>query len=142
MAIPLDVDAVDSDLDEILAVAAHPLRVVLAALLLEYDDLFAAILAVDRAGHRVAGDQRETDLRLVAADHQHLAERDLRIFGARQSITLDSHDVTLGDAILLSTGLDDGVHNDLREMEPRFLTHGSWIRQRARPRIDSGVLGE
>jgi len=112
----LEVDRVYAKLDQILAMAVGPLRVILAALLLENNDLLAATLAEDRGPDRRAGDERSADLRLIAAHHQHFAERDLVLVGAAEGVTLDRDDIALGDAILLSTGTNDGVHNCLREV--------------------------
>src|SRR5258706_2974682 len=128
----LEVDRVDAKLDQILAMAVGPLRMILAALLLENDDLLAAILAEDRGADRRAGDERSADLRLVSAHHQHFAERDLVLVSAAESVTLDRDDIALGDAILLSTGTNDGVHNCLREVgtvvvaQSRMSNNASW----------------
>src|SRR5687767_2749548 len=94
-----------------------PLRVILAALLLEDDDLFAAGLADDRGHDRSTLNGGAADLRLVAADHQHITERDLLVFAdPAEHVTLDLQAIALGHSILLSTGLDDGVHNVLQQI--------------------------
>src|SRR3954452_12518977 len=72
----LEIDAVDAKLDQILTMPVLALRVVLAALLLENDDLLAAGLANDGGADRCAADHRNADLRFVAADHQHFVEGD------------------------------------------------------------------
>src|ERR1700756_2484724 len=110
MAVSLEVDAVDAKLDEILAMPVLPLRVILAALLLEDDDLFAARLADDRGDHGGAADDRAADLRLIAADHQHFVERDFFLVSVAEHVALDEKSLPLRNPILLSTGTDDGVH--------------------------------
>src|SRR5215213_6159588 len=100
----LNVDAVDADLDHVLAMAVGPLRVVLAALLLEDHDLLTAGLAENRRHHRGALDDRVADLRLVAADHQHFVERDFVLIGIAEHVTLDLQTIACGYSILLSTG--------------------------------------
>src|SRR6476659_4280256 len=57
----LEIDAFDTKLDEILTMPVLPLRVVLATLLLENDDLFAARLANDGGDDRCAADHRHAD---------------------------------------------------------------------------------
>src|SRR5258706_6949078 len=127
---PLDVDAVDAELDDILTVAVLPLGVVLPALLAEDDYLLAAGLAEDGRDDRGAAHRRSTDDRAVAPDHEHLAEGDLVLVGAAEHVTLDEQPLALRNAVLLSPGTNDGVHNDLRKMEPRFVTHGEMPGQR------------
>ena len=108
--VSLEIDAVDAKLDEILTMSVLPLRVVLAALLLENNDLLAAILAEDRGPDRRAGDKRSADLRLISANHQHFAERDFVLVGRAEDVAFDAKELAFGDAVLLSTGTDDGVH--------------------------------
>src|SRR5687768_8093149 len=108
----LELDAVDADFDQILPMAVLPLRVVLAALLLEHDDLLAAVLAEDRGYDRGAHDVRLTDLGIIATDHQNVAEGDLFLIGTAEHVTLELKAIPFGHSILLSTGLDDGVHDN------------------------------
>src|SRR2546430_2013193 len=108
-------DLLNADLDQVLTVAMLPLRVVLAVLLLENDDLVAARLADDGGGHGGAAHGRGADLRFVAADHQHLVERDLVICRVAEDVALHKERLALGDAVLLSTGTNDGVQADLRK---------------------------
>src|ERR1700761_341800 len=80
---------------------------VLAALLLEGDDLLALAVADDLALDRGAGNQRRADLGAVAAQHQDL-EVQLGADVARQAF--DLQDRVLGHFILFSAGADDRVH--------------------------------
>src|SRR5438552_16405918 len=107
------VDLLDANLDQILTMAVLPLRVIFAMLLLENNDLVAAGLAHDRGRDRGAVNRRRTDLRLVAADHQHLAEGDLIVFRAAEDVALHQEPLPFSHAILLSTGTNDGEQNDL-----------------------------
>src|SRR3954454_10321377 len=107
---PLEIDAVDTKLDEILTMSVLALRVVLAALLLEDDDALAAGLADDGGVDGRAVDHRDADLRLIAADHQHFVEGDLFLVSIAEHVALDEESLALRDPILLSTGTDDGVH--------------------------------
>src|SRR2546423_8943306 len=103
------VDLLDADLDQVLTVAVLPLRVVLAALLLENEDPVAAGLAHDGCRHGGAAHGGRADQRLVAADHQHLAERDLVVLHAAEDVALHQEALPFSDAVLLSTGTNDGV---------------------------------
>jgi hypothetical protein len=125
----LDVDGVDAKLDEVLTMTVLPLRVVLAALLLENDDLLAAGLAENRSQYRSAGDRGSADpRRRIAADHQHFAERDFVLIGRAEDVAFDAKELAFGNAVLLSSGTDDGVHENLRKMDPPFTT-GDGTRQ-------------
>src|SRR6185369_8054679 len=94
-----------------LTVAATP-PVVLPALLLVDEDLSAATLCDDLAAHDDAGNERCADAHGVGAGgEQHFGELDrgTRVTGE----ALDVHHVAGCDAILLSSGADDGVsHGD------------------------------
>src|SRR5205823_12877808 len=116
--VSLDVDAVDAELDDILTVAVLPLCVVLPALLLEDDDLVAAGLAKHRGHDRSALDRRRAELGVVAADQQHLMERDFVLIDRAEDVALDADRLPFSDPILLSTRPNDGVHGDLRKMSP------------------------
>src|SRR5512140_1504762 len=94
-----------------------------AALLLEDDDLVAAKLADDGRLHRRTLDERSANRRLVAADHQHLVEADVAILGAAENVALHVERLALSDPVLLSTSTNDRVHTNLREIEPRLVTH-------------------
>src|SRR6185436_12594707 len=107
----LDVDAVDAELHNILTMPVLPLGMVFTALLLEDDDLIAARLAEDRRHDRSALNRRVPGFRLVAADHQHVAERNFALLGSAENITLDLETISNGHTILLSTGTNDGVHD-------------------------------
>src|SRR5688572_27523549 len=61
---------------------------VLAAPLLEDDDLVALDLLEQRAGDLGTLDDRRTDLRIVAADHQDLGEGDLAAGLTRQPLEI------------------------------------------------------
>src|SRR5258706_2602161 len=109
--LPLEVDRVDAGLDAILTMAVLALGVILRALLAEDDDFLAAGLAENGGHDRGTSDHRSTDLRVIAADHQHLAEGDLVVVGAAEHVTLDDEPLALRNPILLSPGTNDGVHN-------------------------------
>src|SRR3954453_19492995 len=118
---PLEIDAVDPKLDEILTMPVLALRVVLAALLLEDDDALSAGLADDGGADRCAADPRPANLRLGAPDHQHFIEGDLFLVSIAEHVALDEESLALRDSILLSTGTDDGVHEiDLQEKDHAF----------------------
>src|SRR5690606_21440138 len=100
-------DAGDANLDQVLTVAALAAGI-LAAALLEGDDLRAAGM-LDQLGNDLgAGYERRPDLGAVAADHQDLGELDLRAGVA--SNFLDGDDVVGSDAVLLAARLYDSVH--------------------------------
>jgi hypothetical protein len=82
---------------------------ILAAALLEGDDLLAAGLRHHGPGHRDPGHDRGADLdAIVVREHQHLVERD---GFARLACELGDRDGVLGgDAILLAAGLDHCEH--------------------------------
>src|SRR6185312_16557788 len=80
---------------------------VLAALLLESDDLLALAVADDFALDRGALDQRRADLGAVAAQHQDF-EIELGAHISAKAFHLE--DRVLGNPILLSAGADDRVH--------------------------------
>src|SRR4051812_22362810 len=96
-------DLLDAKLDQILAMAVLPLRMVLAALLLENNDLAAARLAHDRGRDGGAAHGGSTDRGLVAADHQHFPERDLVVLDVGQDVALDHDGLPFSNAVLLST---------------------------------------
>src|SRR5256885_202720 len=132
-------DLLDADLDQILTVAVLPLRVVLAALLLENDDLVAAGLAHDRGRDGGAAHRRGADLRLVAADHEHLAEGDLAVVGAAQDIALHQERLPFSDAVLLSTGTNDGVQNEPpKSKRTTRCSTALPVRSTARKRVNRG----
>src|ERR1041385_5442026 len=101
-------DLLDAQLDQILTVAVLPLRVVLAMLLLENNDLVAAGLAHDAGRYRCPAHGGRANQRLVAADHQHLAERDFVVVDVAEDVALQRDALTLSDAVLLSTGTNNG----------------------------------
>ena len=98
--VSLEIDAVDAKLDEILAVSMLPLRVILAALFLEDDDLVAAHLAND-GGH----DGR-------AADHGN-AEEMLEADATSPHTAHTSNPVPLVVTDPAATLRDDGELSDL-----------------------------
>src|SRR5205823_1824887 len=108
-------DLLDAQLDQILTVAVLPLRVVLTTLLLENNDLGAARLADDRGRNRGAAHGGRADLRLVAADHQHIAERDLVVLDVAEDVALHEDGLPFSDAVLLSTGTNNGKQRNLRK---------------------------
>ena len=68
------------------------------------------------------GDGRSADFRLIAADHQHFAERDFVLVGTAEDVALDAQKLAFGNAILLSTGTDDGVHETSEKWDPPCTT--------------------
>src|SRR5579859_1096474 len=82
--------------------------IILPALLLEDDDLFAASLLKDGRGDGGAGHDGSADL---VTDHQNLVERDGLAGLARE--LFDADHVVGGNLILLAAGLDDCEHNSL-----------------------------
>src|SRR5436309_10293108 len=91
-----------------LLTVAVPAAVVLAALLLEHQDLLGAAVGDDLATHACTLDQRRADAnRAVGGGEQHLAELDRVADIARE--TLDVDEVSRGDTVLLASGADDGV---------------------------------
>src|SRR5690606_15536230 len=100
-------DAGDGEAGLLLAVARLA-AIALALLELEDHDLVTAMVTGDRRGDGRAVNDRGADLRgAVAADHEDAIESDLASLIAREA--LDGDRVTLGDAVLLATGLDDRV---------------------------------
>src|SRR5436190_4328411 len=101
-------DLLDAELDQILTVAVLPFRVILTTLLLENNDLAATRLADDRGRDGGAAHGGRADQRLVAADHQHVAERDLVVLDAAEDVALHEDGLPFSDAVLLSTGTNNG----------------------------------
>src|SRR5438093_2040304 len=95
--------------------AAFPLRMILALLLPENNDLAAARFPDDRRHHTGAIDRRNADLRLVATDHEHFIERDFVLLGVAEDVALDDENVAFFHAILLSTGANDGEQSRTSE---------------------------
>src|SRR5689334_23189276 len=90
--------------------------VVLAATELEHDELLAAAVLDDLAGDLGAAHRRLADRHAAAVpcgDEEHLVEHDRRALVARE--LLDHHGLARLDAILLTTRLDHGVHDNLRK---------------------------
>src|SRR5689334_20282080 len=88
--------------------------VVLPPLLLVHEHLPRTTLLDDLSAHARAVDERRADAhRAVPAREQHLGELDRRADVAGEP--LDAHDVAGSDAILLSTGPDDGVGHDQKK---------------------------
>src|SRR5690606_29970793 len=100
-------DARDGELRQLLPVARLA-AVALLRLELEDDQLLATEVLVDVGADAGAIDDRRADLRgAIATNHQYPVEGDL---GARLVVeALDRDGVALLDAVLLTTGLDDGV---------------------------------
>ena len=97
----------DADQHEVLPVAALAPRI-LAAALLEGDDLGAADMVEDLGRDARARDHRRADLRRVAAQHDDVAELH---DGARLALdALDLEDLVLDDPVLLAAGFDDCEH--------------------------------
>src|SRR5882672_11917416 len=90
--------------------AELPFRMILASLFPENNDLFAARFPQDRRHDRRPADRGRANFRFVAADHQHFAERDLALVGVAEDVALDVEAFPLLDAVLLSTGTNDGEH--------------------------------
>src|SRR5690348_6944983 len=99
-------DLFDLDHRQVLAIAVLATRV-LAAPLLEDDQVRPARLLDDRGHDLGAGHGRRTDL---LADHQHVVELDL--VASRTGETLDGELLVGGDRVLLSTRADNGDHDD------------------------------
>src|SRR6478752_7602773 len=101
-------DVGDPNHSVILAVPALAARI-LAAALLEGNDLRAAGVLHHLAQHGCARDERRPDFgAVVVGDHQNLVERDS---GARLSFERgNGNDIIGGDAILLAAGLDHCEH--------------------------------
>src|SRR6266540_232137 len=95
----LNVDRFDAKLDQVLTMTVLPLRVILAPLFLENDDLVAAGLAEDLRHHGRARHSGSTDLRLIAADHEHFAERDFVLLRAAENVTLHAQKLAFGNTI-------------------------------------------
>src|ERR1700761_8456217 len=91
---------------EVLAVAALAMGV-LAALLLEGDDLLALAVVHDLALDAGAPDQRSAELGLVAAQHQHF---EVELGADIASEAFDLQDRVLGHFVLFSAGADDRIH--------------------------------
>src|SRR6266851_2772476 len=102
--------------------------------LLEHDEPRTASLTDDRRDDGRSGDRRASDLRLIAADHQHVAERDFVLVSRTEDVALDLERLAFGDSILFSTGTNDGVHDNLRKKEPRLVAHPDRAAQRLEPR--------
>ena len=79
--------------------------VILAALLLEHDDLLGTGLLHDRTGHGRTRHERRADL---VAHHQDFVESHGAVFVDRQ--LFDDDDVAGFDPVLLATRLDDCKH--------------------------------
>src|SRR4051812_37920665 len=91
---------------EVLAVATLAMGV-LAAPLLEGDDLLALAMIQNLALDRGTLDQRGADLGLVAAQHQ---DFEIELGADLAHKAFDLEDRVLGNPILLSAGADDRVH--------------------------------
>src|SRR5262249_14670737 len=106
-----DGDGGDLERRERLAMAAA-LAIVLAALVLENDDLARAILLDDLGGHLGPAHQRlaQLDLLVVGAarDHEHVREGH-RLTGVAGQL-LDPYGFTFGDPILFAAGLNHRIH--------------------------------
>src|SRR5688500_15163898 len=113
--------------------AMLPLGVILTALFLEDDDLLAARLAENRCHDRGTLDGGTAGLRRIAADHQHVVERDFALLGSAENVTLDLDAISNGHAVLLPTGTNDGVHTTSNKLEQRDL---------ARPALRSQPCGQ
>src|SRR5579863_9440377 len=86
--------------------------IVLAPLLLEYDDLGPARLLYDFRVHRGTLDEWPSDDGAFAANRQHLGERDLCADIADEAF--DGDLVACSDAVLLSASLYDCKHDEIR----------------------------
>ena len=91
----------------VLAMPALAARI-LAAALLEGDDLVAALMRDDFAGDGGARNGRRADRRRVAADHEHFAER--HHFARILLDAVDPDHVFGGDAVLLAARAHDCEH--------------------------------
>src|SRR5262245_53249040 len=95
---------------------AAPAPRVLAAALLERDDLVATPMLQHLGGDGRAGHRGEAEGRAVTAHHQHLAELD-----DLTGLALDLFDLELvagGHPVLLSAGLDDCEHRSFSVFDP------------------------
>ena len=82
--------------------------VVVAATLLEDDDLVGPALVFDLGGDRRAFHQRRANFSGFAANHQHFGE--LHPVADFSGNFFDFNDIVGGNTILLTAGLDDRVH--------------------------------
>src|SRR5229473_2054568 len=101
---------------EFLPVAALAARI-LAASLLEGDDLRPAPLLQDLGGDRGAGNRRRAERDVVAAHHQDFAELDDLAGVGLDLVDLD--DVLGGNAVLLAAGSDDCEHRSSLRVRSR-----------------------
>src|SRR5690349_15825182 len=124
-------DLLDAQLDQILTVAVRALRVVLAILLLENNDLVAAGLAHNGGRDGGAAHGGRADQRLVSADHQHLAERDLVVVDVAEDVALHEDALPFSDAVLLSTGTNNGKQRRPPKKRPRVVARRLRDSQRA-----------
>jgi hypothetical protein len=105
---PLQLDFADLDGREILTVAARDL-VLIALLELEHGDFLGAALRDDLAAHAGFGSAiTEDDFLFVSVDGENLAKR--HVFADFARDTLDTNSVARRDAVLLTPGLNNGVH--------------------------------
>src|SRR5712691_409622 len=90
---------------------------ILAASLLEGDDLRPAPLLQDLGGDRGAGNRRRAERDVVAAHHQDFAELDDLAGVGLDLVDLD--DVLGGNAVLLAAGSDDCEHRSSLRVRSR-----------------------
>src|SRR5271168_534120 len=104
----LELDAADFDGREILAMAARNL-VLIALLELEHGDFLGAPLRDDLAAHAGFGSVvAQDDFLFVGVDCENFAKRHFFADFARDAF--DTNGVARCDTILLSPGLNNGVH--------------------------------
>ena len=100
--------------------------VVRLRLVLEDENLLVLALRLNLARHLRALDERTADLDGIAVNNrQNLIERHaLALFGAE---LLDADDITLGNAVLLASGLDNSVHENTSLRVTRRLRYGKAV---------------
>jgi hypothetical protein len=103
--------------------------VVLSAAELEDDDFSSQALAQNLRLDLGAADRRLAELERVAADQEHLAERD-RVADAAGEL-LDPQSISLFDPVLLAAGLEHCVHESLFEGRARRKDGGGVIGRRS-----------
>src|SRR5215468_5780686 len=134
----LQLDVADFDGGEVLTVAALNL-ILVGLLILQHGDLGAAALADDLAGHAgLRGVGAKQNLLVVGVHRQNSPELDL--FAHFTGNPFHTNGVAGSDTILLSPGLDDGVHHSSKSSRQTPIIQ-AWPRigQRRSPSFSQSV---